>query len=347
MRLSFCGISLLLLLPCLVLGATTGEHAADFLNVGVGARAIGLGGSFVAVADDATAAYWNPAGLTRIPSHAFSAMYADAFQANSGGFFSKGLVNYSFMNYVTRLNTRDTMGLSWIRMGIDDIPYTTFEDTNGNGILGDFLDTNDNGVKEPGEYYLDRPIIAEMFNNTDDALLFSYARKVSNRFSLGGNLKLVRQSLYENHGTGWGVDIGLLVDVLEGLRTALVIQDATGTRITWDTPDSPTFTRKLSIHWGAAYQRSVPVIGSLAIGLDVRNNRKDVDQGGGKGWQVHYGLEYWLLDVVALRIGAAQTRFAAGAGLRIPLANASIRADYAFSTHELGDSQRLSITGQF
>ena len=42
--------------------ADEGAHAAEFLSHGVGARALGMGGAFVAVADDATATYWNPAG---------------------------------------------------------------------------------------------------------------------------------------------------------------------------------------------------------------------------------------------------------------------------------------------
>ena len=51
--------------------AEEGSHAAEFLSHGVGARALGMGSSFVSVADDATAAYWNPAGLVQIPRRAF------------------------------------------------------------------------------------------------------------------------------------------------------------------------------------------------------------------------------------------------------------------------------------
>ena len=41
----------------------TGTSAANFLRIGIGARALAMGGAFVAVADDPTAAYWNVAGL--------------------------------------------------------------------------------------------------------------------------------------------------------------------------------------------------------------------------------------------------------------------------------------------
>ena len=51
--------------------AEEGSHAAEFLSHGVGARALGMGSSFVSIADDATAAYWNPAGLVQIPTARF------------------------------------------------------------------------------------------------------------------------------------------------------------------------------------------------------------------------------------------------------------------------------------
>ena len=43
-----------------------GTTAASFLEVGIGARSMGMGGAYVAVAQDAIAMYWNPAGLSRI-----------------------------------------------------------------------------------------------------------------------------------------------------------------------------------------------------------------------------------------------------------------------------------------
>ena len=47
----------------------TGTTAAKFLSIGVGSRSAGLGNAFVAIADDPTAMYWNPAGISRLESH--------------------------------------------------------------------------------------------------------------------------------------------------------------------------------------------------------------------------------------------------------------------------------------
>ena len=137
--------------------AEEGSHAAEFLSHGVGARALGMGNSFVSIADDATATYWNPAGLVQIQKRAFAAMYSDSFGAAQGGFLNKGLVEYNFIGYVQQIEGIGSAGISWIRLGVDDIPHTTFVDVNGNGRLGDFLDKDGDGIKDPGEWYIDRP----------------------------------------------------------------------------------------------------------------------------------------------------------------------------------------------
>ena len=59
-----------------------GTTAAQFLELGVGGRAMGLGGAFTAVADDATALYWNPAGLTNVEKRAATFMHASYLQSS-------------------------------------------------------------------------------------------------------------------------------------------------------------------------------------------------------------------------------------------------------------------------
>ncbi|HSG28083.1 MAG TPA: PorV/PorQ family protein [Candidatus Krumholzibacterium sp.] len=65
------GILILVLVPGVVFGGTkpfekVGTYTAQFLKIGTSARASGMGGAFTAVADDATAMYWNPAGMVEI-----------------------------------------------------------------------------------------------------------------------------------------------------------------------------------------------------------------------------------------------------------------------------------------
>jgi hypothetical protein len=327
--------------------AEEGSHAADFLSHGVGARALGMGGVFVSIADDATAAYWNPAGLAQIKKHAFSAMYSDSFDSGEGEFLSKGLVQYNFANYVQQIEGIGTVGVSWIRLGVDDIPRTTFFDTNGNDILGDFQDKNGNGVKEEGELYIDRPQVAEMFSNTDNAVLISYARQLNPRVAVGGNLKLIRQSLFEYNGSGFGLDIGVMANPVQGLRIGAMLADATGTQIRWNTPDEPTFTRNARLRVGASYHVTLSALGQATIAADLETDRRDLEVDGGSEILYRFGLEYWLFHLVALRIGAEGDELAAGAGLRLRPGEATLFVDYAFNAHDLGDSQRISISGLF
>ena len=327
--------------------AEEGSHAAEFLSHGVGARALGMGSSFVSVADDATAAYWNPAGLVQIQRRAFAMMYSDSFGTGQGGFLSKGLVEYNFVSYAQQIEGIGSMGISWIRLGVDDIPHTTFVDVNGNGHLGDFLDKDGDGIKDPGELYIDRPEVAGYFSNVDNALLISYARQVHPNLSIGGNLKLLRQSLFENSGNGFGLDIGLMLKPVDGLHIGAMLADATGTQIRWNTADKPVFTRDHRFRFGVSYRISFPVIGKATFGVDLETDQKDLQTDGEAERIYRFGGEYWLFDVVALRIGAEGTKLAAGAGIRLRFGETALFADYAFNAHDLGKSQRISISGLF
>ena len=70
-------------------GAT--KYAGEFLSVPVGARAVGMGGAFVAVADDATAPWWNPSGMVFLP-------YREVLPQHSEQFGS--LVNHDYLGAV-------------------------------------------------------------------------------------------------------------------------------------------------------------------------------------------------------------------------------------------------------
>ena len=60
--------------------AAWAAETASFLNVGVGARGLGMGGAYTALADDANALYWNPAGLSKLEKREFTASHAELFE---------------------------------------------------------------------------------------------------------------------------------------------------------------------------------------------------------------------------------------------------------------------------
>ena len=69
MRIHRLFLIALLALPLACASARADKYAGEFLKLGVGARALGMGGAFVGLADDASAGYWNPAGLAFMSSH--------------------------------------------------------------------------------------------------------------------------------------------------------------------------------------------------------------------------------------------------------------------------------------
>jgi uncharacterized membrane-anchored protein len=95
------------------------KYAGEFLKAPVGPRAIGMGAAFTAVADDATASYWNPAGMVYLPYKEVVAMHSEKFG---------NLANHDYLTAVLPLGgatgRRLAGGISVIRMAVDDIPVT-------------------------------------------------------------------------------------------------------------------------------------------------------------------------------------------------------------------------------
>src|SRR6185295_19386651 len=112
--------SLLLAVAVLVPApAAATRYAGEFLRIGVGARALGMGSAFVGLADDGTAAYWNPAGIATLERHEITAMHAEQFGS---------IVQYDFLSYVMPIGSpggaRQGLGISRVRLGVDEIPDT-------------------------------------------------------------------------------------------------------------------------------------------------------------------------------------------------------------------------------
>ena len=124
------------------------KYSNEFLQIGVGARAFGMGGSVAASVSDVNAAYWNPAGLVNMQSdHQLSLMHSEYFA---------GVAKYDYAAFATFVADKTAVvSASFIRFGVDDIP-----DTN------ELIDAD-------GNINYDR---VKSFSAADYAFLFSYAR---------------------------------------------------------------------------------------------------------------------------------------------------------------------------
>lgn len=185
------GVIVAAVVPWCIAGAETGvaKYAGEFISLGVGGRALAMGGAFVALANDVTAGYWNPAGLSRITYPQFILMHDEQFGS---------LVNHDYGAVAIPFGPQTSLGLSVIRVGVDDIP-----DTRNAGV-----DQNGNLTYDPALFSRVDPNRVTYFNAADWAIYFTYSRKYSEDLSFGANVKLIRRELGDHSANGIGFEIG-------------------------------------------------------------------------------------------------------------------------------------------
>lgn len=295
------------------------KYAGEFLTHGVGARALGMGSAFVAVADDVTSGYWNPAGVADVRARAVQLMHSETFG---------DVVNYDTGAYVHPLDGKAAIALTFVRLAVDDIPFTNFEQD------------------EDRIYYDPDKITWE--SDSEAAMLVTYARRVSRTLRLGGNLKMIRKSIANYTCYGLGFDLGAKLDVFEGTTLGANIQDVSTTFLSWDTGERERIlpTAKL----GVAQRWRVPSMNgtlTLAADADLRfENRLLADEYhlGTMTADTHYGVEFVYRDLVGVRAGLAMAQLTAGAGIHL----GGFTVDYAFGKHEYFDSShRVSASYAF
>ena len=160
-------------------------YSNEFLNIGAGSRAFGMGGAQVASVSDATAGYWNPAGLTAVKNDpSLSLMHAEYFA---------GIGKYDFGALAIPVaNNKRTIGLSFLRFAVDDIPNTLY------------LIEPDGSVNYAN---------LRSFSSADYAVILSVAQKIketdNKSMSVGVNAKVIHRKV-GSFATAWGfgLDVG-------------------------------------------------------------------------------------------------------------------------------------------
>jgi len=311
-----------------------GTTAAPFLSIGVGARAIGMGGSFVSVANDASAMYWNPAGITRLKGYEATFTHSEWIAD----------ISFDYAGAVLSLGRVGSVGVNGTFLTMSDFERTTERDPEGTG---------------------------EFFNAGSYALGVSYARDLTDRFSIGFNAKYINEHILNSSAKGFAIDVGTLYttrfkDLTVGMsitnfgtkmrmsgRDLLIQHDLDPTRkgnneninadLKTDRFDLPLLFRVgVSMDVLKAFEVEN---NSLLVSVDAVHPNDNVES-------VNVGGEYVWNRTVAVRAGYralgsrdSEQGFTVGGGLHARVAgSATLKVDYAYEDFGRFDNiQKFSL----
>jgi len=310
-----------------------GTTAASFLNIDAGARGVGMGGAFVSVADDISSMYWNPAGLARMKQ-------GEATFSNTRWIAD---IAYNYAGVAVPMGQFGTVGVNAAFLTMDEMLRTTVSDPDGEG--------------------------GETFSAGSYAFGLTYARNLTDRFSIGFNLKYVSERIWHTSASGMAVDIGTLFDTqFHGMKIGMSISNY-GTKMQMDGRDlvlqtdidaatagnNPSInavlqTDKYDMPLLFRVGVSVDVLkglydSNLIVAVDALHPNDDVEY-------VNAGLEYTYHRMVSLRAGYkslfardSEEGLSFGGGVTTKVfGRAAVRLDYAWGDFGiLQDIQKFSL----
>lgn len=190
MKTIFCLVTVVSLAAPGAYAGGAGTTGAAFLKVGVGARALAMGGAFSALADGANTVNWNPGALAGLKEKSLTASYNSLFVDQSQG----------FLGYAMPLND----GKSAVAAGVNSLTISDIEERAGDTETAD-----------------------SMFDNTNRVYSLSYAREgVFDKVSLGVSLKYVTEKLDSFSESAPALDIGAVYKPdIENLFTGFSVRN--------------------------------------------------------------------------------------------------------------------------
>jgi len=307
-------LALAIVLPVSVYGqAKVGTAGAKFLDIGISARAMGMGEAYSAIANDVSAVYYNPAGLTQLFSR--EAMFTHIN-------YPAG-INFEFAAVAFPIEALSgVIGFGFYNLNSGDIPLTT------NGYVGN---------TETGEFD------GEYFRAVDYALAFSYARSLTEHFSLGGTFKMIGEYYDNESARGWAADVGTLYDTgYRGFKIAMSIVNFG--------PDMKMvqqgYPLPINFKFGTSFNFIERPDHLAVFALEGAHPSDNLEQ-------YNAGVEYWYLDKFSVRLGNRfnydTDGFTAGAGLKWPFGETrEIRVDYSYQDFGfLREVHRFSLAVAF
>lgn len=335
--------------PCRIMAGDGDRlYTNAFLEIPLGARAAGMGNAYGAVANDGTAFFWNPAGISLVHRREVSLMYANQFE---------GFGQYNFMGYTHQLSEQHGFSVAWIRYSVGSIKE--FRALAGNAFDRGQIDY------DFSQYYNGQ------WDYADNAFFFSFARLNRLRLNLGWlynefpidipvgvNFKIIQggSSGIEGNGAvnkdvkkfGIGVDVGTMVmfamsDLFEAPSLGdfvfgVNLQDATRTAVRWNAISSDVRAQdvaKPNLKTALSYTQPLDEVQSNVMISYEHNSRYGGDH--------HVGLEFDYARLVAMRMGSDDGIMTYGAGVSMY----QVHLDYALSNQPLGIVHRISASYRF
>ena len=312
-----------------------GTVSSTFLEIGVGARAVAMGSAFVAIANDVTAIYWNPAGLARMTNSEATFMHANWFVDTK----------FDYASLALYLGDIGTLAMQFTSLAVSEEPVRTILQPEGTG---------------------------ELFDGGSIVIGIGYAYNLTDKFSIGFGAKYINESIWHSSASGFAVDIGTLFTTsLNGMRIGMSISNF-GTKMQMTGRDAailvdpdPTIEGNNS-KIPAKYDTDkwdLPLILRVGVAMELLQTDEhrftiavDANHPNDNTEYINFGGEYGFNDMFFLRSGYAnafvkdgETDLTLGGGLKYNISGTSaVKVDYSFSRFgALGDISRIQIAITF
>jgi hypothetical protein len=328
-------LALVLAAGCVRAQSKVGTTAVPFLGIAAGPRAFAMGGAFAAMGDDATSLYYNPGGLSRARQSRFLASTTNWLVGT----------RYNWVGAVLNLDGVNAIGFSFTQLDYGEEDVTTVTEPEGTG---------------------------ETWGASDLAVGLSYGRNLTDRFSIGGSAKYIRQKVWHETASAFALDVGLLFQTpFRGMRLGMSISNF-GTDLRMDGRDllrridldpenlgnNDAVVAKLKTDtWPLPLIFRVGIAGEvlktrqvrLSVALDALRPSDNTET-------IQVGGEFALYERMFLRAGAkslfrknSEEGLTAGCGIRMPIqGRVSWQADYAYADYGILENvQTISVGVEF
>ena len=307
-----------------------GTAGAQFLKIPAGARAAAMGGAYVSNADDASALYWNPAGITQVKGN-------ELYVSHTSWWAS---VNLNYAAFVLSAEDIGSFGLSMSLLSMDAMDVTTELQPEGTG---------------------------ETFDAQDLMLGVSFARRLTEDFSVGVTMKYINQRIWNESANGVAFDVGTQYRI--GYRDLTI-----GMSMTNFGPDMKYSGLDLNVKYDANTQLAnnrltpaqlaaddypLPLYFQVGVSMTVLNAdgyriqvAADAAHPNDNRERINVGTEVTLLNQFYLRggyrFGYDTETGTLGAGVEVPLGESSVCFDYAYAMYDLlPNIHRISLGLRF